>query len=167
MCVPQSLVSASVQVDPLLLRPSTPESSIGLIPNIPNKSILHSIGLDVADQLVQEVVIVGKVPIVTRPYGRRIGMVCSPDIMWQDNEVATIFSGSLIVLKSRLKSALVLIETPNPSSARSIELSTACTAVVEADVLVEMVWNLIWICWRVRNTVNESRSQMFRGPSID
>lgn len=67
--IPESLVSASIQVDPLLLRPSTPESSIGLIPNIPNKSILHPIGLDVFDQLVQEVVIVGKVSVITRPDG--------------------------------------------------------------------------------------------------
>lgn len=62
-------MSASVQVDPLLLRSPTPESSIGLIPDIPDKSILHSIGLDVFDQLVQEVVIVGKVAVVTRPDG--------------------------------------------------------------------------------------------------
>lgn len=94
-------------------------------------------------------------------------MVRSPDIMRKDNEVAAILPSSLIILKSGLESALVLVETPNPSSARSIELSTASTAVVEADVLVEMVWNLVWICWRVGNAVNESRSQVLRCSTID
>lgn len=57
---------ADVSIDPLLL----PNVPVCVIPNAPDKTGLHFVGLDVVGQLVEEDVVVLRV-VVTRSDGRR------------------------------------------------------------------------------------------------
>lgn len=77
-----------------------------LVPNIVVKALCHLVLDQVSQKLIKEVVVVGPVPIVTRPVGVGVGEVGSPDVAREDGELGADLAGGLVVLLGRAEAGL-------------------------------------------------------------
>lgn len=110
------------------------DANVGLVPDIPHQSRVHVVFQDVAHELVDEVVVVGPVPIVSRPYRRRVGVICAPDVVGQQNELGPILAARTVVRQRREEAPIVLGQAIDPAPIRRLQLSAAGPAVLEVDV---------------------------------
>lgn len=82
-------------------------------------------------------------------------MIRAPDIVRQGDKVRLVLAAGLVIGQRRFQTPLVLI--PDPASCRSAELCTAGSSVVEADVSIEVVWDLVGSVW---DTIDEAGGEV-------
>jgi hypothetical protein len=157
--LPNSLVRADVQIQPLLLTP-LPEDvrEIGLVPDLEIGPIDGISGLEVLEQSIQEQVIVGPIAVIARPDRRCVRPVGAPDVVRQNLELSSVLAARLVVRESRVETRFVLGLAPDPSASRCVQLGSTGTAKTEGNVGVEVVRDLIWLVW---DAVNHSGSKVF------
>lgn len=90
-------MSTNVQVNPLLLVAFPEDTNIRFIPDIPDQTLQRMVGLEVLHQSPHKQVIIRPVAPITGPNRGRIGMVGSPDIVWEQDKVGTVLAAGPVV----------------------------------------------------------------------
>lgn len=62
-----------------------------LVPDIEHKALKHVVALEIANKLVQELVIIGPVAVIAWPHCGAVGMIGAPDVVWENDNLGSIF----------------------------------------------------------------------------